>query len=348
MGVLNLGWRNLSPTLLKQVIQDCITLRERGIRLTPTRQSSTATKWYLEAKFEAQPLTKARVGGGPLDQAGLAMLVQCRIGWFLTGNVLVHCKRIPDWFEDRYPFCDFDGEETLEHIFFDCPFWEQSRARHLSSVISEIDAMCVASTSVFDHNRLSWLLGGKYCGRGLPNWMPPPPLTLVDLGIGGAKAVAVGDEVDELAASFARLELNNIVELTASFARLQLDGAKDGAAASRSLVLTLTTDRLEVRHPALVPLLMGTAAAASLSLGSSLWSRAFGRLPLGPVGASFNLRLVPTGSQHPPRANARMGRADRVLVKTKAASSDAGFLRGATPRLPHTTCGAPTPSVCIP
>ena len=51
---------------------------------------------------------------------------------------------------------------------------------------------------------------------------------------------------------------------------------------------------------------------------------------------------------HPPRANARMGRADRVLVKTKAASSDAGCLRGETPRLPHTPCGAPTPSVCIP
>jgi hypothetical protein len=217
------------------VIQDCITLRERGIRLTPTRQSSTATKWYLEAKFEAQPLTKARVGGGPLDQAGLAMLVQCRIGWFLTGNVLVHCKRIPDWFEDRYPFCDFDGEETLEHIFFDCPFWEQSRARHLSSVISEIDAMCVASTSVFDHNRLSWLLGGKYGGRGLSNWMPPLPLTLVDLGIGEAKAVAVGDEVDELAASFARLEIDDIVELTASFARLRLDGAEDEAAASSAV-----------------------------------------------------------------------------------------------------------------
>jgi hypothetical protein len=141
LGILRHGWRNLSPTLLKQTIQECITLRERGIWLKLTQQSSTATQWYLEAEFGAQPLTKARVGGGPLDQAGLAMIVQCRIGLFVTGNVLVRCKRIPECFEDCCPFCDFDGKETLEHIVFQCPFWAQGNATNGNAANGEATSL---------------------------------------------------------------------------------------------------------------------------------------------------------------------------------------------------------------
>lgn len=169
------GLESALPALLNQVVQDCITQREHQIRLALTRQSSTTTQWYLTADFAATPLTKASVGGSPLDQAGFAMIVQCRIGSFVTGNVLVRCKRIPAWYENRCPFCNFDNEETLEHIVFYCPFWAQARTLHLSSIIQEIDDLSITSTLVFDQKRLSWLLGGNHDNRGLPKWMPPPP-----------------------------------------------------------------------------------------------------------------------------------------------------------------------------
>jgi hypothetical protein len=77
---------------------------------------------------------------------------------------------------------------------FQCPFWAQARATHLSSVISEIDALCANSTLVFDHNCLSWFLV-----RGLSHGMPPPPPNPADLAISGDDGDAANGDASSLA-----------------------------------------------------------------------------------------------------------------------------------------------------
>jgi hypothetical protein len=63
------------------------------------------------------------------------------------------------------------------------------------------NALCADSTSVFDHNRLSWFLGGNYGGRGLSHRMPPPPPNPANLAISGDDSDAANSDAPSLAGS---------------------------------------------------------------------------------------------------------------------------------------------------
>jgi hypothetical protein len=70
---------------LVEVVKGCIMARECKLRRKVTRRSTAAqTVWYETADFGRNNLTRARVGGKPQDQAGLALILRCRIGAFVS------------------------------------------------------------------------------------------------------------------------------------------------------------------------------------------------------------------------------------------------------------------------
>ena len=167
------GWREFSSERIKLWVQQCIVNREEGIRCAPGRATTDATTWYEKAAFKRLSLTRARVGGGLKDQAGLALIVRCQLGGFPTAPLLVEWKRIPLRFATRCPFCGRHGAETLEHIVFVCVKWRAARLTHVAGLIAEVVSMGPASVPGFGQQRLSWFLGGSHGGRRVRGWIPP-------------------------------------------------------------------------------------------------------------------------------------------------------------------------------
>jgi hypothetical protein len=76
---LGAGWQVLPPEVLVEVVKACIMARECGIQWKLPQPTAAQTMGEEVAEFGRNPLTRARVGGKPQDQAGLASLLRCRI-----------------------------------------------------------------------------------------------------------------------------------------------------------------------------------------------------------------------------------------------------------------------------
>lgn len=149
--------------------------REHELRRHARRETADATTWYEKADFTRSSLTKAKVGGGPADQAGLAMVIRCRIGAFVTIPKLVAWGRIPARFAGQCPFCGHQQGETVAHIIFDCARWHDARGLHLADWIVRVEDLGPPSSPGLDQTRLAWILGGSYDNRRVRGWLPPKP-----------------------------------------------------------------------------------------------------------------------------------------------------------------------------
>ena len=173
---LGAGWQSLEPKVLAEVVKACILERECGIRRNLTRPSGARTVWYEGAGFDKHPLTRSRVGGSPKDQAGLALIVRCRIGAFVTVPTLVGWKRMPHRYLRKCPFCGMDEPETLEHLVFTCGRWRVLRTEpHMAELIAKVRTLGPNFALGFDQQRLAWLLGGSCDNRWVHGWMMGEP-----------------------------------------------------------------------------------------------------------------------------------------------------------------------------
>jgi len=173
---LGAGWQALAPRVLVELVQACIMERECGIRRGLSRPTGARTVWYEGAGFARQPLTRARVGGGPGDQAGLALILRCRIGAFVTVPTLVSWKRMPQRYMEKCPFCGMMEGETLEHLVFRCVRWRALRAKsHMAELIATVQALGPNLALGFDQQWLAWLLGGSRANCRVHRWMPDGP-----------------------------------------------------------------------------------------------------------------------------------------------------------------------------
>ena len=118
-------WATLDPKVLAAEVKACVMARECKLRRLPTRPTGGRTVWYETAVFGDSCLTGSSVGGRPEDQAGLSLILRCRIGAFVTIPILVGWQRMPDRYLNRCPFCNRDEPETLEHIVFTCEKWRE-------------------------------------------------------------------------------------------------------------------------------------------------------------------------------------------------------------------------------
>ena len=122
------------------------------------------------------PLTRARVGGKPQDQAGLALILRCRIGAFVTIPTLVGWKRVPQRFLEKCPFCNGDEPETLEHLVFRCGKWRGLRNQpHMAELIAKVRGLGPNFALGFCQRHLAWILGGRHAEHGVHGWMPEGP-----------------------------------------------------------------------------------------------------------------------------------------------------------------------------
>ena len=173
---LSAGWQALEPTRLVEMVKACIMERECGLRRNLLRSTAAQTIWYEGAGFERSPLTRARVGGRPKDQAGLALVLRCRIGAFVTIPTLVSWKRVPLRYLEKCPFCNRNEPETLEHLVFRCVRWRQWRIEtHMAELITEVRRLGPNSVLGFDQQHLAWILGGNRDLCGVHGWMPGQP-----------------------------------------------------------------------------------------------------------------------------------------------------------------------------
>ena len=132
--------------------------------------------WLREMVLQPLRLTRARVGGKPQDQAGLALILRCRIGAFVTIPTLVGWKRVPQRFLEKCPFCNGDEPETLEHLVFRCGKWRGLRNQpHMAELIAKVRGLGPNFALGFGQRHLAWILGGTHAERGVHGWMPEGP-----------------------------------------------------------------------------------------------------------------------------------------------------------------------------
>jgi hypothetical protein len=173
---LGAGWQALDPAVLVEVVKACIMVRECKLRRKVTRSTAAQTLWYEAANFGKTPLTRSRVGGKPQDQAGLALILRCRIGAFMTIPTLVRWKWVPQRYLDKCPFCRREEPETLEHLVFRCGKWRGLRNEpHMAELIAEVRGLGPDSALGFGQRHLAWLLGGRHADCGVHGWMPEGP-----------------------------------------------------------------------------------------------------------------------------------------------------------------------------
>ncbi len=191
-------WQELSPHQLRDLVQACITLRERKIRSDPTRATGPATNDYFQLGFHNNPLTVARVFCHPRDHAGIAAVIRCRLGVFPLAPRLVEWRRLPDRYSTECPFCGRDQPETMLHLLVECRAWRRvRRATGLDGTLGSIDLLRRQyerwrdsrhpgdddaehrDTEPWDLSSsdlaLSWILGGVHGKWGMKDFMPRPP-----------------------------------------------------------------------------------------------------------------------------------------------------------------------------
>ena len=218
-------WPTFPPQQLRDVIVRSLLIRERLNRLAPGHSTGLATNNYFRGGYQPdRNLTRGRVFCKPREHWGIALVLQCRIGAYMTGPLLVEAERLPPRFGAFCPFCRQAGPETLYHMFFTCRAWRTIRRkvglrRTIAKVrrvwhqkqnsTSNTDALFFISSGMASRTQeqlaLSWILGGIY-GRkwGVKGYMPKPPAK--ELADGD---VSLSDSSDEEALAGDR---NNTVE----------------------------------------------------------------------------------------------------------------------------------------
>ena len=189
-------WPTLHPRWAKEVVERCITSRERGIRLNPRRSRSYLTTRYFRMGFRAgTSLVRPYIQCKPADVRGM-MAVQChRIGAVKFAPDMAEEGAIaPEW-ERACPFCGLGEPETMFHMFFECRAWRKARReagllgtieqanslvvkRNNMTSPAEIEILSkIGLSGVSDKTlALAFLLGGKYAEDwGIDGYYPGPP-----------------------------------------------------------------------------------------------------------------------------------------------------------------------------
>jgi exonuclease III len=180
-------WKLCRPAELKKSVELCIAHRETNIRLNPSRPTFSNTQRYLVfSDYSKSSLCKARVGGMPLDHAGLALIVRCRMGAVILAHDLVKMGKLHRQFLNMCPCCQVAGtKETLEHLVLYCSRWESLRQSYVGTCLVRIGQMerRFPLPLGIDHaqRHLSWLLGGSYDGVFMIQWGAPAHETNPDV-----------------------------------------------------------------------------------------------------------------------------------------------------------------------
>ena len=100
---------------------------------------------------------------------GINLLVQARVGAYVTGPFMARAKIIPRRYANYCPFCEDDAPETLEHILLSCRSWAAQR-----ELLADLIASC-RTRGCSEAEMVVMLLGGA-CGFGhLPDWVGEKP-----------------------------------------------------------------------------------------------------------------------------------------------------------------------------
>jgi len=105
----------------------------------------------------------------------LELVSRARMGGMLLAKRAVGMGIIHPRYKQVCPFCIGGGEETLFHVFNDCPAWMEARHRHLRDVLTEVEGFGLARQMVRVEERKEFLvgilLGGELRGYTLgPAW----------------------------------------------------------------------------------------------------------------------------------------------------------------------------------
>ena len=100
---------------------------------------------------------------------GTNLIVQARVGAYVTGPFMARAKIIPRRYAGHCPFCEDVNPETLEHILLSCRSW--AAQRELLAVVIE----SCRTRGCSEADIVVMLLGGA-CGFGyLPDWVGEKP-----------------------------------------------------------------------------------------------------------------------------------------------------------------------------
>jgi len=169
----------MNPKQAGRAVQYCIALREKHIRLN-NRRHAEKTKWYHTNQFWRTPLTSVRVSSHVKDVQGMALLLRARIGADRLVPDLVRQTILGENYLVQCPFCDGQVKETLYHLVFECSAWSTCRTLELGETFKDVVSILETPPRIADlqrrkEGRLSWVLGGTYGQRSLPNWSPHAP-----------------------------------------------------------------------------------------------------------------------------------------------------------------------------
>lgn len=229
---LGAGWQVLEPAALVEVVKACIMARECKLRRNLIRSTAAHTLWYEAAQFGKNPLTRARVGGQPQDQAGLALILRCRIGAFVTIPTLVGWKRVPQRFLEQCPFCNGNESETLEHLVFRCGKWRGLRNEpHMAELIAEVRGLGPNFALSFGQRHLAWILGGSHDKCRVHGWMPEGPTS---------------DSVQQDATILAPADADSSVSTSASGDGSSLGGNQAGAITLARFLMRIVSLRANI------------------------------------------------------------------------------------------------------
>lgn len=169
------GWYNdpsLPPARVKRVVEQATRRREEAI------QGNNRARFdiYVEHLYGQYPLWTVGVGYLPKYTVGLQWIVRFRVGAVL----LAHEHKVMRLHERAgCPWCHSQGNESLDHLVFECGGFSDLRRGRISILLAEVEELPQGHPATEDggpelpqcaNHRLSWLLGSSVEGRFLQNW----------------------------------------------------------------------------------------------------------------------------------------------------------------------------------
>ena len=225
------SWDELSPSATRAFVEACIVNRETDIRRRKGGYAGEITNAYINGNYKESSLTRSRVGGLAVDHQGYALIVRCRIGAIATASQMAEWGYLSARHTDRCPFCRKRcGGETIYHMLLKCKAWRQQRRdllketlRGIRAALAEMGGNDHDDDGIDEQSTLSWLLGGKYEGAGVENWMPANPADFrmeesdSDSESDGEEAPVQGDAGEELTVQRSR----NVARFLVTIMRLR-------------------------------------------------------------------------------------------------------------------------------
>ena len=253
---------DMSPAHVRLFILRWVQSREIRRRSSGSGASKTLVT-YLEAKYSATRGFLCLLAKVPGLAAGGQLLVQARVGAFMTATWMAQARLIDEKYKTACPFCisvqaaSTEGE-SLVHFLLQCPRFALQRANSIGKILDGIDRRIIATLT--DQDKMVLLLGGGII---------KPPYRLSKWGSatgeGGADLLAAMAEQiwrdDEFRTAHGDNERDSLsfMQAPAGPAVRDADSEKTGVACCR--VALYFQDTMDIRRKLLFPLTQKRADA---------------------------------------------------------------------------------------